>query len=146
MEHIKHDPNDFGGLQSKQMSSEEIGQRLCCATGCASFGYRQIEILETEPTQYRIICQRHEVLVWLLISASLGDPNPSQEAERIAEAIGMPFHLIKTLEPSYTVSPERFICLQCGGRMIPETVGMFSGRRWVHTCGISVHGIESEQV
>lgn len=142
MEHIKHDPHDFGGLQTSLLSSEDISQRLCAASGCAAFGHRQIEIPETQPTQYRIVCKRHDVLIWLLISASLGDPNPSQEAERIAEAIGMPFDLIKTMEPSYTVSPERFICLQCGGRLMAETAGMFSGRRWVHTCGVSVHGSE----
>lgn len=34
---------------------------------------------------------------------------------------------------------EDWECVDCGGRAAAETVGMFSGRRWVHTCGESVN-------
>lgn len=137
MEHLKHSPADFGGIQPRKLTPEEIGQRLCCAANCAGFGHSQVEIPETIPAQYRVVCKRHAVLIWLLISASLGDPAPAHEAERIAEAIGMPFDLIRSLEPSYAVSPSKFVCLDCGGVLAAETVGMFTGARWVHTCGIS---------
>lgn len=38
----------------------------------------------------------------------------------------------------HTCAPEEFRCSACGGAMGPETVGMFSGTRWVHTCGESL--------
>lgn len=36
-------------------------------------------------------------------------------------------------------NPEDWECGVCGGKAAAETVGMFTGRRWVHTCGESLN-------
>jgi hypothetical protein len=32
-------------------------------------------------------------------------------------------------------APEDWECGACGGKAAPESLGMFSGLRWIHTCG-----------
>ena len=41
--------------------------------------------------------------------------------------------------------PEEWQCASCGGQAAPETVGMFTGRRWVHTCGESYADREAKE-
>lgn len=35
-------------------------------------------------------------------------------------------------------SPEEWECGACGGKAAPESQGMYTGLRWVHTCGESL--------
>lgn len=33
------------------------------------------------------------------------------------------------------IEPEDFECSRCGGGYLVETIGMFAGKRYIHTCG-----------
>ena len=35
------------------------------------------------------------------------------------------------------IHPDDFVCSLCGGGYIPEVIGMFAGKRYVHTCGVT---------
>lgn len=136
LESMKHDRNEFGGIQSRPLSQPEIQERLCCARSCGQYGFSQILIPLEVPEQYRILCKKHYILVWLMTSAAIGDPAPAEEAQRIAELINMDWGMfLRSFEPKFAVQPENFICMNCGGSLVPETAGMFAGKRWVHTCG-----------
>lgn len=134
MELIKHNADEYGGVQFAILDPVEIEQRLCCADSCGVHGFAQIQVPCEEPEQYRIICKRHLVLIQLMIAACTGDPSPALEAKRIAESIGLSWAFVLSMEAKHAVRPENFICFTCGGTMMAETQGMYKGRRWVHTC------------
>jgi len=35
------------------------------------------------------------------------------------------------------IHPDDFVCSLCGGGYIPEVIGMFAGKRYIHTCGVT---------
>lgn len=130
-EALKTYPNDFAGFQVGQLPTEQIMQRLCCARFCDGRGRVQIAV----PGGYRIICGRHAVILLLNSLALLGDTSPSGEAKEYAEILDVPWAVVLATEPSYPTTPESFRCLRCGGGYLPETVGMLTGKRYIHTCG-----------
>lgn len=136
IEQLKHDNNEFGGLQGGRLPQHAIEQRICCGQFCGFPGFAQIEIPLTAPEQYRVVCRKHFVLIALMTSASIGDPAPAMEAKRVADLINLDWRgFLETAEPKHAVQPGNFICMRCGGGLMPETTGMFAGRRWTHTCG-----------
>jgi hypothetical protein len=136
MEQMKHNSEEFGGIQSGRLKQHEIEQRMCCAQFCSLPGFTQIEIPLAVPEEYRVVCRKHYVLIALMVSASIGDPSPAMEAKRVAELINLDWRgFLESAEPKHAVQPENFTCMRCGGGMTKETTGMFAGRRWSHTCG-----------
>jgi hypothetical protein len=116
----------------------ECMKRFCCAYGCARPGVSQMTIPGMDPRRYRVICSVHLVMLTMLTCAGVGDPSAFGEAQRVAQLIGLDWNELVDAEPLQVVSPEKFVCLHCGGRMQAETIGMYSGKRWIHTCGISM--------
>jgi hypothetical protein len=141
-EQIKHDARDFGGLQFALLSPEEVAQRMCCATGCGNPGYLQqlLSVPDDPPEVYnaiglRIICRVHLVRICLAIGTVLGDPSPTGEAMDVARRSGLEWvRFLRERPKAEPINPEEFHCIICGGRLMAETQGMFSGRRWIHTC------------
>lgn len=143
VEIIKHRPEEFGGIQTTLLDEAEKAARYCAAKNCGGAGWvQQILPGSNEDVQtFRVICKLHYVLVAMLMSAGLGDDSPLQEARTAAEEVGLDWAEFMAARPIPSpVRPEEFLCLSCGGKMMSETVGMFSGRRWIHTCGESVRG------
>lgn len=146
MEIIKRNPNEFGGVQTTLLSETERAARLCAAKFCGHPGYVQ-QILPGSITEeltgrtYRVICKLHYILQTMLMAAGLGDDSPMGEARAAADEVGLDWaEFLKARPIPVPVQPQEFLCLLCGGRMMSETVGMFSGRRWIHTCGESSRG------
>lgn len=135
MEQIKRDSNEFGGFQVERLPEGELAQRLCARRFCGAEGYLQLVIPFEIPKMYRIVCKRHFVMMMMISAAAMGDPSPVGEARRIAEAIGFDWALMGEIEPLNIMTPESFVCSKCGEKMLPETVGMYKGLRWIHTCG-----------
>lgn len=143
---IKNDSKSYGGWQTYTMTSEQLAQRMCVAKGCAEPGYIQTLLWppgDSEPPMLRILCRRHIVKVSLAMSVVLGDPSPVGEVNDLLRRMGEPGPAADWLrERPYTepIMPEDFRCLACAGtgRLMPETQGMFSGKRWIHTCGETV--------
>lgn len=150
METFKRDRREFGGQQFVFMSPEEIASRMCCAKGCGEPGYVQtmVSVPDDPPEIYaalglRIMCKWHLVRVALAIATVLGDPSPSGEAMDVARRVGVDWSVFLRDKPiAEPIQPEEFRCLTCGGQLAAETVGMFSGRRWVHTCGVSQRDVD----
>lgn len=143
VEIIKHHPGEFGGIQTTLLDDIEREQRLCAGKGCANPGYiQQILPGSNEDQQtFRVICKLHYVLVAMLMAAGLGDDSPLGEARAAAEEVGLDWAMFMVARPiPAPVRPQEFLCLDCGGKMMAETVGMLSGRRWIHTCGESARG------
>jgi hypothetical protein len=134
---LKINPEDFGGFQTSDLSLRDAQKRYCAAQFCSFPGWGQIVIPLTEPRSLRIVCRKHLVLYTLMISAILGDPSPTAEARRVADETGVDWGMfLEMTEPLKSPSsPENFICIRCGEGMIGETIGMYSGKRFVHTCG-----------
>jgi hypothetical protein len=130
---LKHKASEFGGTQDAQLTAEAIKQRLCCARGCGWNGATQI----WTPDGLRVMCAPHTVLIMVMLLGLLGDPAPIDGARALADRLRIDWSVIIDQEPKQPCSPESFICLNCGGRMMAETVGMYSGHRWIHTCGVS---------
>lgn len=143
VEIIKHRPEEFGGIQTMLLDEFERSQRLCAAKWCSHPGWIQ-QILpgsDEDNQTFRVICKLHYVLMAMLMSAGLGDESPLLEARTAAEEVGLPWAEFLAARPIPTaVRPREFLCLDCGGKMTSETAGMFSGRRWIHTCGESANG------
>lgn len=60
------------------------------------------------------------------------------ESAEVYIAAGMPNGTANPLPPrraKKTIHPEDFRCSVCGGGYIPETIGMYAGKRYIHTCG-----------
>lgn len=143
VEILKHYPHEFGGIQTTLLDEIEREQRMCAAKGCGGAGWvQQILPGSNEDQQtFRVICKLHYVVMAMLMSAGLGDESPLQEARTAAEEAGLCWEDFMAARPiPVPIRPQEFLCLDCGGKMMSETVGMFSGRRWIHTCGESVRG------
>ena len=147
MEDLKRDPAEFGGVQDIVMRPEAIRQRYCAARGCGGAGYVQLgEIRHPRSgvVLYRIFCRWHMVLLVLLQDVMLGDPSPTSEARNLALAVGVQPQLLAMIgaDPSAVsgiglFNPKYARCVHCGGGFVGEIAGMFSGTRYVHTCGVT---------
>ncbi len=143
MESIKHDPADFGGIQNEMLPMEARAARYCVAAGCPFPGFSQMQLQSTSgpmqigPPEFRLLCKKHVVLYTLMVAAVLGDPSPTAEAHQIADAIGIDWDMMWDLGDGLPTvfNPEHARCVNCGGGMVGETIGMYSGKRFVHTCG-----------
>lgn len=136
VEVFKRNASEFGGWQDHALGASEIRERLCCAAGCGWNGATQI----WTASGYRVVCKVHSVMLTVMMLGLLGDPAPIEEAKELAHMLGVDWKIILDSEPRQPCSPDAFICLTCGGVMISETVGMYSGRRWIHTCGVPRNG------
>lgn len=134
VEQLKLDPEDFGGIQTRILNREEMGQRYCARKHCSSQAHIQVMVPGEEGKLFRVFCGRHFIMMLIIEAAVMGDPSPIGEGRRMAERIGLPFKNIPDVDAPQLVNMERIICDRCGGGAMPETVGMFAGRRWVHTC------------
>lgn len=133
---IKHNTSEFGGIQFRVLEPEELAQRFCCARWCGSPGYSQLAAADGKDMQtyYRVICKVHAVRVSAAIAVVFGDASLA-DARSLADNIGIGWEQFLRDRPFVEpIAPEEFRCILCGGNMIAETVGMFSGRRWIHTC------------
>lgn len=134
MEIIKKDPDEFGGMQTKVLSVEEAKQRYCCRKFCATPGMIQMMIPGEAGKAFRVVCARHFIMLMIIQAAVLGDPSPVAEGKRLAEKYGIPFDNIPDVDVPQIVDFKTAICDRCGGKAFSETVGMYAGRRWIHTC------------
>ena len=134
MEIIKRNPEEFGGMQTKILTVEEAAKRLCARAFCGSPGRVQTMIPGEGGRMFRVICGRHFVMMMIIQAAVLGDPSPLAEGRRLAAQFGIPFENIPDLDVPQIVNLDTALCERCGGGSIKETVGMFAGYRWVHTC------------
>lgn len=134
MEQFKLNPDDFGGFQDYVLTVEEAAQRYCARRWCSDHGLVQTMIPGEEGRLYRVLCGRHFVMMMIVQAASLGDPSPIGEGRRLAEKMGIPFDSIPDLHAPQIVSMDLIVCDRCGGGAVPETIGMFAGKRWIHTC------------
>lgn len=136
IEILKRDPNEFGGIQFRSLTPEEIVQRTCAAKFCSWRGRSQVQIpsVENFPT-FRVYCGPHWIKIQMMTAVLLGDPSPFEEARQLAEKLNIDWGLVASLQPKDALPPEAFICATCAGGMIVETVGMFTGKRYIHTCG-----------
>lgn len=134
MEQLKLNPDDFGGFQTQILTVEEAAQRYCCRRWCSSPGRIQMMIPGEGGKAFRVLCGRHFVMMMIIQAAVLGDPSPIGEGKRLAEKMGVPWENIPDLSVPQVVNFETAICERCGGGTIKETVGMFAGNRWIHTC------------
>lgn len=135
MEQLKLDPSDFGGFQTQVLTVEEAAQRYCAKQFCASPGRIQMMIPGEGGKMFRVLCGRHFVMTMIIQAAVLGDPSPIGEGQRLAEKMGVPLDGIDpAMNVPQVVDFNTAICGRCGGGAIQETVGMFAGFRWIHTC------------
>lgn len=134
VEQLKLDPNDFGGFQTRVLTKAEAKERYCARRFCNSRGRVQIAIPGEDLSMWRILCGRHFVMVMIIQAAVLGDPSPVAEGKRLAEKMGIDPFCIPDINVPQIVNLNSILCDKCGKGMMTETVGMFSGRRFVHTC------------
>lgn len=146
MEIIKFNAEEFGGLQTELLEPWERVQRFCCALGCPQPGAAQMRLVTVQPVEtvgavptYRLFCKRHIVQYLLLVGSLVGDPDAIAEARLVADAMGIDFDMMLDLckPPTALFDPPTSRCIRCGGRFVVEQIGMFSGQRYVHNCGIS---------
>jgi hypothetical protein len=129
---VKRNPDEFAGFQTDKLAPGDVFLRMCCARGCSTPSSIQLVV----PTGgYRTVCGRHGVLGHMMVLGILGDTSPVQEIKTICEMIGLDFEVILKSEPKHPTLPENFICLRCGGGYLAETIGMYAGKRYIHTCG-----------
>lgn len=152
MEIIKRNPEDFGGFQDVVLTPEERVARYCAVAGCASSGYTQIGMpkYKSDSSQqpvstYRLVCRLHVVLMTILIDSFYGDPSPLTEARKMAQHVGLDFVMLideASARPGGDeglglFNPAYARCVNCGGAFIGEKQGMYTGTRYVHTCGVT---------
>lgn len=140
VERIKHDPKQYGGEQDHVLTFDELAQRLCVAKGCGGQGYCQTAIgLPGSAKTFRIVCRQHHLMIARAIGTVLGDPSEADEARDLASMLAITWDEARKFSAGQAtpISPEDWRCGECGGRLAPETVGMFAGTRWVHTCGVT---------
>jgi hypothetical protein len=136
---IKHNPRQYCGWQTKALSESDVRQRLCVATGCNNPGYSQAVLGATWGHKMNlavIVCKRHMLLVSLDAWVRLGNPDAIDEAKNLAERLEIDWQP-EEMKQTPISQPEDWRCGECGGQLAAETAGMFKGRRWVHTCGIT---------
>lgn len=134
VEHLKLNPDDFGGFQTQVLTVEEASQRYCCRRFCGQPGRIQMMIPGEGGRLFRVLCSRHFIMLMIIQAAVLGDPSPLAEGRRLAEKMGVPWENIPDLNVPQVVNFDTAICDRCGGSAFKETVGMYAGFRWVHTC------------
>jgi len=134
VEQLKHNQNDFGGFQTKRMTTQEAEQRMCARLWCGNKGLLQLSIPFEDPRMYRVLCATHFILVMVVAAAAMGDPSPIGEGRRIAEALGVDWNPQDSLKIQQVVDLENAICSRCGGQMMLESVGDYKAIRWSHTC------------
>lgn len=135
VESIKHDPEEFGGFQTEVLTPEEAQERYCARRFCANRGEVQISIPDPSDSEtYRVLCAQHFIMSIVVQSAILGDPAPFGEGKQLCEKFGLDFDSILLAQVPTIVDLRRAVCDRCGGGMMVETVGMYKGRRFVHTC------------
>jgi hypothetical protein len=141
MEQVKRNPMDFGGIQFSILTPEELPWRMCAARGCGYPGAIQMPQarLSNAGKSWRVLCIRHFIQVIFLIDAFLGDPSPATEAQHIADELGFIGDALRNWKEDVTAvfNPEASRCSRCGGGWVAETQGMFTGRRYIHTCGVT---------
>jgi hypothetical protein len=154
VETIKHDPEEYGGVQDRHLTPEERATRYCAVKGCASSGHAQIGLpkyniagAEGEPVAlYRLLCRKHVVEMTALIDCFYGDPSPLAEAKLMASHLGLEYSMLvdeSEARPDGAdglglFNPIWARCVRCGGAFTAETVGMYTGLRFVHTCGVTL--------
>jgi hypothetical protein len=148
IEQSKRDAREFGGLQFRHLSKEELVWRMCCARGCgypAAMQMPQPRMSNDDLPTWRTLCSRHFIQVVFLMDAFLGDPSPATEAARFAEALGIVGDALRNWKEDVTAvfNPASSRCSRCGGGFVAETQGMFVGRRYVHTCGVTARDARS---
>lgn len=134
IEHLKLNPDDFGGFQTQVLTVEEAAQRYCCRKFCAQPGQVQVMIPGEGGRMFRVLCGRHFIMTMIIQAAVLGDPSPLGEGKRLAEKMGIPWENIPDLSVPQVVDFDSAICGRCGSGATKEMIGMFSGHRWIHTC------------
>ena len=135
IEQLKLNPEDFGGLQTRQLTITEAQQRYCAKKNCSDRGRVQIAIPGEDLRLWRVLCARHFIMIMIIQAHALGDPSPLGEGRRLAEKMGILDAQIPDPGGVPTlVDLSKAICDKCGGSMMTETIGMFKGRRFVHTC------------
>lgn len=136
-EAFKRQPEEFGGIQYLILSREDAQTRLCCARWCGSPGFGQI----IDGSGYRILCATHLLRLYMTMYVLLGNPMYHDDTRSQADKLGLDWGILLREHPlPEPLKPEEFRCILCGGQMSAETVGMLSGRRWVHTCGEAKRG------
>lgn len=136
-EALKRQAQQFGGIQYALLEAEEVKARLCAARWCGNPGIGQV----IDAEGYRVLCAAHMLRLYLVMYVLLGNPMYIDDAQRQAKALGIEWSAMLRDRPlPEPIAPEEFRCILCGGQMTAETVGMFSGRRWVHTCGEAKRG------
>lgn len=131
-EQIKRKPEEFGGMQFQELSDEDCETRLCAARWCGNVGFGQL----VWRGSFRVLCRVHLLRTYIATAYTLGDPSPLADARVFADEIRMDWGaLLREIPYAEPTKPEEFRCILCGGMMMAETVGMLSGRRWIHTCG-----------
>jgi len=84
---------------------------------------------------YRTVCGKHFVMIMMIAAAAMGDPSPLGEGRRIAEAMGLNWSpAVAELNVPQIIDPSVAVCARCGGKFEPEPIGMYAGKRWIHTC------------
>jgi len=140
---IKHDPEDFGGRQFTGITDEEVQQRLCVAKGCGERAITQSGVMDAAtPGELRIfvMCRGHLLATTLATLSVLGDPNAIHHVNALAEQLDYSLLELARLSMPVVVPPKDFRCADCGGgQMAAETQGMFRGKRWIHTCGLTIN-------
>lgn len=134
MEQLKLNPEDFGGFQTRMLTVEEAGQRYCARVGCADRGRIQMMIPGEGGRMFRVLCGRHFIMIMIIQAAVMGDPSPIGEGRRLADKMKIPWENIPDLNVPQVVNFGTAICERCGGGAMMETVGMYAGCRWIHTC------------
>lgn len=130
---FKRRPEEFGGVQYREVEGrEEAMTRICAARWCGNPGFGQI----IDGSGYRILCASHLLRLYMTMYVLLGNPMYHDDAQAQAKRLGIDWGVMLRERPvPEPIKPDEFRCILCGGQMASETVGMLSGRRWVHTCG-----------
>jgi hypothetical protein len=141
MEDLKMDPRAFGGLQDSRLTPQEMAHRYCCVRECGHPGFVQLGLprrsAQPELSLWRLLCRKHFVQIVYMQAAFMGDPSPEGEAREIAEVLGLGFDPLRDLQGASVFSPRFARCLDCGGGFAAEVLGMFSGQRYIHNCGVT---------
>ena len=140
MEILKFTPEEFGGIQFESLTLAELALRMCAFRGCSLPGMVQVpqpRLDDGEPASWRILCNKHLTQMVYVMDAFLGSPSPGSEAARFVEGLGLPGSTLDNFQSSAAslFNPRFARCVECGGSFVAETIGMFSGKRYVHTCG-----------
>lgn len=128
---LKIEAEEFGGWQRDRLTSEQIQLRYCCARFCSDRGKVQLPM----SGGFRVACGRHAALALMMVLGILGDPSPVGEVRAYAESLGVDWDKLLASEPIHPTTPEHFRCLRCGGGYHVETIGMYTGKRYIHNCG-----------